>query len=45
MGVHVGWPRVSLDPKSRRMLYLGPVVDATARITALTNGGQVIIYI
>jgi class 3 adenylate cyclase len=43
MGVHVGTPRMIKDPKTRRVEYIGPVVNAAARITAITNGGQVII--
>jgi class 3 adenylate cyclase len=41
MGVHVGQPRMLRDPKTRRTEYIGPVVNATARITAITHGGQV----
>jgi class 3 adenylate cyclase len=41
MGVHVGNPRVIRDPKTRRVEYIGPVVNAAARITAITHGGQV----
>jgi class 3 adenylate cyclase len=41
MGAHVGCPRLIRDPKTRRVEYIGPVVNAAARITAITNGGQV----
>ena len=41
MGAHVGSPRLIRDPKTRRVEYIGPVVNAAARITAITNGGQV----
>jgi class 3 adenylate cyclase len=41
MGMHVGNPRVIRDPKTRRVEYIGPVVNAAARITAITHGGQV----
>lgn len=41
MGVNVGQPRLIRDPKTRRVEYIGPVVNAAARITALANGGQV----
>jgi class 3 adenylate cyclase len=43
MGVHVGQPRMIRDPKTRRVEYIGPVVNAAARITAITNGGQIVI--
>jgi hypothetical protein len=39
MGVHWGKPRVVKDPMTRRVEYIGPVVNAAARITALTHGG------
>jgi class 3 adenylate cyclase len=42
MGVHVGMPRLVRDPMTRRMEYIGPVVNAAARITALTHGGQIV---
>jgi class 3 adenylate cyclase len=42
MGVHVGVPRAVRDPMTRRVEYIGPVVNAAARITALTHGGQVV---
>ena len=42
MGVHVGTPRMVRDPMTRRMEYIGPVVNAAARITALTHGGQIV---
>ncbi|ELR20409.1 serine/threonine protein kinase, putative [Acanthamoeba castellanii str. Neff] len=42
MGVHVGNPRVIRDPKTRRVEYIGPVVNAAARITAITHGGQIV---
>jgi hypothetical protein len=43
MGVHVGTPRAVRDPITRRVEYIGPVVNATARITALTHGGQIVL--
>lgn len=42
MGVHVGTPKVVRDPMTRRVEYIGPVVNAAARITAMTHGGQVV---
>jgi class 3 adenylate cyclase len=41
MGIHFGEPRRVRDPMTRRIEYYGPVVNAAARITALTHGGQV----
>ena len=43
MGVHVGTPKAVRDPITRRVEYIGPVVNATARITALTHGGQIVL--
>jgi class 3 adenylate cyclase len=42
MGVHVGTPKVVQDPMTRRVEYIGPAVNAAARITALTHGGQIV---
>jgi len=43
MGVHVGQPRTVRDPMTRRVEFIGPVVNAAARITALTHGGQIVL--
>jgi class 3 adenylate cyclase len=43
MGVHLGTPRAVRDPMTRKVEYIGPVVNATARITALTHGGQIVL--
>jgi serine/threonine protein kinase len=43
MGVHVGTPKVVRDAMTRRVEYIGPVVNAAARITALTHGGQIVL--
>jgi class 3 adenylate cyclase len=43
MGVHVGQPRVVRDPMTRRVEYIGPVINAAARITAMTHGGQILL--
>jgi class 3 adenylate cyclase len=43
MGVHAGSPKVVRDPMTRRVDYVGPVVDAAARITAMTHGGQIVL--
>jgi class 3 adenylate cyclase len=42
MGIHVGAPRAVCDPMTRRVEFIGPVVNAAARITAMTHGGQVL---
>jgi class 3 adenylate cyclase len=41
MGVHAGEARTRRDAMTRRVEYSGPVVNAAARITAMTHGGQV----
>jgi class 3 adenylate cyclase len=43
MGIHVGTPRVVKDPLTRRVEYIGPAVNAAARITAMTHGGQILV--
>jgi hypothetical protein len=43
MGVHFGSTRVVRDPMTRRVEYIGPVVNAAARITAMTHGGQIVL--
>jgi class 3 adenylate cyclase len=43
MGVHAGTPKMVRDPMTRRVEYIGPVVNAAARITALAHGGQVLV--
>jgi class 3 adenylate cyclase len=42
MGVHVGTPKMVRDPMTRRVEFFGPTVNAAARITALTHGGQIV---
>jgi serine/threonine protein kinase len=43
MGVHMGIPKVVRDPMTRRVEYIGAVVNTAARITAITHGGQILI--
>lgn len=43
MGVHVGVPKVARDPMTGRVEYIGPAVNAAARITAMTHGGQIVL--
>ncbi len=42
MGVHLGMPKLMRDPMTRRVEYIGPVINVAARITAITHGGQVV---
>lgn len=42
MGIHVGQPRIVRDPMTRRIEFVGPVVNAAARITSMTHGGQIL---
>ncbi len=42
MGVHLGTPKLVRDPMTRRVEYIGPVINVAARITAMTHGGQVV---
>jgi serine/threonine protein kinase/2',3'-cyclic-nucleotide 2'-phosphodiesterase (5'-nucleotidase family) len=43
MGVNYGQPKLVKDPVSRRIEYIGPIVNVAARITALAHGGQILI--
>jgi class 3 adenylate cyclase len=43
MGAHLGSARVVRDPMTRRVEYIGPVVNTAARITAMTHGGQIVL--
>ena len=43
MGVNAGAARAVKDAMTRRVEYVGPTVNAAARITALTHGGQVLL--
>ncbi len=42
MGVHVGEAQRIFDRMTARYQYLGPTVDSTAFITAMSNGGQIV---
>ncbi|KAJ8061725.1 hypothetical protein OCU04_009523 [Sclerotinia nivalis] len=41
MGAHWGRPVCENDPVTRRMDYFGPMVNRTARISAVADGGQI----
>jgi class 3 adenylate cyclase len=43
MGVHVGVPKFIRDRKSSRYECVGAPVNLTARITALAQGGQILL--
>jgi len=42
MGLHVGQPRSTVNPVTRRTEYVGAEVKVASHITALAQGGQVI---
>jgi len=41
MGAHFGRPVCENDPVTRRMDYFGPMVNRSARISAVADGGQI----
>lgn len=41
MGIHWGSPVCEADPITRRMDYFGPMVNRSARISAVAEGGQI----
>lgn len=41
MGIHWGQPHCELDPITRRMDYFGPMVNRSARVEAVAEGGQI----
>lgn len=41
MGMHWGAPVCEADPITRRMDYFGPMVNRSARISAVAEGGQI----
>ncbi|KAM0789498.1 hypothetical protein ACM66B_000317 [Microbotryomycetes sp. NB124-2] len=41
MGIHWGQPVCEADPITRRMDYFGPMVNRSARIAAVAEGGQI----
>ncbi|AEO70098.1 uncharacterized protein THITE_2146951 [Thermothielavioides terrestris NRRL 8126] len=41
MGIHWGEPLAEQDPVTRRMDYLGPVVNKASRVSACADGGQI----
>ncbi|GAA94358.1 uncharacterized protein L969DRAFT_96502 [Mixia osmundae IAM 14324] len=42
MGIHWGQPVCEADPITRRMDYFGPMVNRSARIGAVADGGQIV---
>eukprot|EP01087_Luapelamoeba_hula_P005159 TRINITY_DN1523_c0_g2_i1.p1 TRINITY_DN1523_c0_g2~~TRINITY_DN1523_c0_g2_i1.p1 ORF type:complete len:140 (+),score=20.88 TRINITY_DN1523_c0_g2_i1:395-814(+) len=43
MGIHVGAPRPTRDPATRHIGYIGPDMNIAAKITAVADGGQVLV--
>jgi class 3 adenylate cyclase len=43
MGVNVGSANALKDVVSRRVEYVGPMINAAVRIAALTHGGQIVV--
>jgi adenylate cyclase len=41
MGIHWGTPVCEVDPVTKRMDYFGPMVNRTARISSVADGGQI----
>lgn len=41
MGIHYGRPVCEQDPITRRMDYFGPMVNKSARVSAVADGGQI----
>lgn len=41
MGIHWGQPVCEADPITRRMDYFGPMVNRSARVSAVAEGGQI----
>ena len=41
MGIHWGRPVCESDPITRRMDYFGPMVNKSARVSAVADGGQI----
>ncbi|KJE91038.1 leucine-rich repeat-containing protein 69 [Capsaspora owczarzaki ATCC 30864] len=43
MGIHTGNPDCEPDPVTGRMDYFGPTVNRSARVTAVADGGQIVV--
>ncbi|KAJ3104308.1 cysteinyl-tRNA synthetase [Phlyctochytrium planicorne] len=43
MGIHFGSPLCEVDPVTGRMDYYGPVVNRSARVSSVSQGGQILV--
>ncbi|KAJ3169354.1 cysteinyl-tRNA synthetase [Irineochytrium annulatum] len=43
MGLHFGSPLCEVDPVTARMDYYGPMVNRSARVTSVCQGGQILV--
>ena len=43
MGIHTGTPQCETDPVTKRMDYYGQMVNKSARVSGLAQGGQIVI--
>jgi class 3 adenylate cyclase len=43
MGVNVGSPKIVQDPMTRRLEYMGPVINFAAFLTSRSHGGQILL--
>ena len=43
MGIHTGEPRAQQDPVTGRMDYFGPMVNKSARVESIAQGGQLLV--
>ncbi|KAJ3412756.1 cysteinyl-tRNA synthetase [Chytridiales sp. JEL 0842] len=43
MGIHFGSPLCEIDPTTGRMDYYGPMVNRSARVSQISQGGQILV--
>lgn len=43
MGIHWGFPVCEADPITKRMDYFGPMVNKSARVSGVADGGQIMV--